>query len=109
MADLITVRILVFLAAFFILRRLLPRVVERPKRIHGLGVMAVATLIAFLVGAAVFNDTLGDTLVAWAVIYLIIAVILFLRWKVIDRDAKLRELGNARRDDRSRGLPDADS
>jgi hypothetical protein len=109
MADLITVRILVFLAAFFVLRRLLPAVVERPRRIHGLGVMALATLIAFLVGAAVFNDPLGDTLVAWAAIYLVIAVILFLRWKVIDRDASLRELENTRRDARSRGLPDADS
>ena len=91
MAELILVRLTLFVVAFFVLRRLLPLVIARPQRWHGVIAMALATLIAFGAGALLLDDSMGQSLVAWAVITLVIAVIWTVRWRTLDRERSLRE------------------
>jgi hypothetical protein len=98
MAELILVRLTLFFVAFFALRRLLPVVIQRPQRWHGLIAMALATLIAFVIAALLLDDSMGQSLVAWAVITLVIAMIWTLRWKTMDYERVLR---------RPREAPDA--
>jgi predicted permease len=81
MAELIFIRVFLFFVAFFLLRPVMFSVAPRPNRTHGLGLLGVSTLLAFVVGAVVLDDPIGDTLVAWAVIYAVIAALWFVRWK----------------------------
>ena len=90
MAELILVRLTLFLVAFFALRALLPLVIARPQRWHGLIAMAVATLLAFVITALMLDDSMAESLVAWALITLVIAIIWFVRWKTIDYERVLR-------------------
>jgi len=98
MAELILVRLTLFFVAFFALRRLLPVAIERPQRWHGLIAMAAATLLAFVVAALLLDDSMGQSLAAWALITLVIAIIWFVRWKTMDYERVLR---------RPREAPDA--
>jgi hypothetical protein len=91
MTEQIIVRLTLFFVAFFALRRLLPVVIERPQRWHGVVAMAAATLLAFVVAALLLGDSMGQSLVAWAVITLVIALIWTVRWKTLDRERSLRE------------------
>jgi hypothetical protein len=97
MAELILVRLTLFFVAFFALRRLLPVVIERPQRWHGVIAMAMATLLAFVVGAILLDDSMGQSLIAWAVITLVIGVIWTLRWKVADHERGLQALRDQRK------------
>jgi hypothetical protein len=90
MTELILVRLTLFLAAFFVLRRLLPVVIEQPQRWHGLIAMAMATLLAFVAAALLLEDSMGQSLAAWALITLAIAVIWFVRWKTMDYERTMR-------------------
>ena len=90
MAEVISIRVFVFFVAFFLLRPLMLAVIERPNRFHGLGLLGVSTLIAFLTSALVLDDHLGDTLLAWLVIYAIIAALWFARWKGGDNEERWR-------------------
>jgi len=90
MAELILVRLTLFLVAFFALRRLLPVVIRRPQRWHGLIALAVATLLAFVVTALLLDDSMGESLLAWALITLAIAIIWFVRWKTLDYERTMR-------------------
>jgi hypothetical protein len=90
MAELILVRLTLFLVAFFALRRLLPIFIARPQRWHGVIGMALATLVAFVVGALVLDDSMGQSLAAWALITLAIAIIWFVRWKTMDYERTMR-------------------
>ena len=106
MAEIISIRVFVFFVAFFVLRPLMLALIERPNRGHGLALLGVSTLIAFVTSALVLDDHMGDTLLAWAVIYAIIAALWFARWKGQDyertrrrtRDEKPEESLDARRD-----------
>jgi len=90
MTELILVRLTFFFVAFFALRRLLPVIINRPQRWHGLIAMAVATLLAFVVAALLLDDAMGQSLAAWALITLAIAVIWFVRWKTLDYERTMR-------------------
>ena len=90
MAETISIRVFVFFVAFFVLRPVMLALVERPNRFHGLGLLGVSTLIAFVASALVLDDHLGDTLLAWLVIYAIIAGLWFARWKGGDNEARWR-------------------
>jgi hypothetical protein len=92
MAELIVVRLTLFLVAFFALQRALPVVISRPQRWHGLGAMAVATLASFGVGALLLGDSMGESLGAWALITLVIAVIWVVRWKAIDHERAMQDM-----------------
>jgi hypothetical protein len=92
MAELILVRLTLFLAAFFALRRAVPLVIAKPQRWHGLIAMALATLVAFVLGALLLGDAMGESLLAWALITLAIAVIWTLRWKMLDNERQLRAI-----------------
>jgi hypothetical protein len=81
MAELISVRVILFFVAFFALRPVMFAVLPRPSRAHALGLLGVSTLLAFVVGALVLDDPIGETLVAWVVIYAVIAALWFVRWK----------------------------
>jgi nucleoside permease NupC len=100
MAELIVVRLTLFLVAFFALQRLLPRLIAKPQRWHGLIALAVATLIAFVIAALLLGDSMAESLVAWALITLAIAIIWFVRWKTMDYERTMR---------RPREAPDAPS
>jgi O-antigen/teichoic acid export membrane protein len=80
MAEVISIRVFLFFVAFFVLQPVLVLLLPRANRAHGLVLLAVSTLIAFMAGALILGDPLGDTLVAWFVITAIIAVLWFLRW-----------------------------
>ena len=90
MAELIVVRLTLFFVAFFALRRLLPVVIEKPQRWHGLIAMGLATLIAFVAAALLLDDSMVQSLAAWALITLAIAVIWFVRWKTLDYERTMR-------------------
>lgn len=90
MAEIIYVRVMVFALAFFLLRPVMFMLIERPKRSHALGLLGVSTLIAFVTGAVVLDDSIGDSLVAWFVIYGIIAFLWALRWKGADNEERWR-------------------
>ena len=90
MAELIVVRLTLFFAAFFALRRLLPVVIARPQRWHGVIAMAMATLIAFVAAALLLDDSMAQSLAAWALITLAIAIIWFVRWKTMDYERTMR-------------------
>lgn len=90
MADLITVRLLVFLGAFFALQGLMPMVIARPTRFHGLGIIGLASFIAFVAAALVLGDPLANALFAWFVLYCIITVFMYLRWRMVDYGEALR-------------------
>jgi hypothetical protein len=96
MAELILVRLTLFLVAFFALQRLLRLVVSKPQRWHGLVALALATLIAFAVAGVALGEPLGESMIAWAAITLVIAVIWTLRWKVLDHERQLRVLREQR-------------
>lgn len=81
MAEIISVRVFLFFVAFFGLRPLMFALIRTPNRFHALGLLGVSTFLAFLVGALIFEDHIGDTMVAWFVIYAIIAFLWFARWK----------------------------
>jgi hypothetical protein len=88
--ELVYVRVFLFFVAFFLLRPVMFMLVPRPNRAHGLGLLGVSTLLAFLAGALLLGDSMGDTLVAWVVIYGIIAVLWFGRWKGQDYERTRR-------------------
>jgi hypothetical protein len=90
MAETISIRVFVFFVAFFALRPLMLKLLPRANRAHGLALLGVSTLIAFVVGALVLDDPMGDTLVAWFVIYGIIAGLWFARWKGGDSEERWR-------------------
>jgi hypothetical protein len=90
MAEVISIRVFVFFVAFFVLRPVMLALLPRANRAHGLGLLGVSTLIAFVVSAVVLDDHLGDTLIAWAVIYAIIAGLWFARWKGGDNEERWR-------------------
>ena len=104
MAELILVRLTLFFVAFLVLRRLLPLVIANPQRWHGLIAMSVATLVAFVAAALLLGDSMTESLVAWALITLAIAVIWTLRWKAIDHERSLRAMREAA--ERDREVPD---
>ena len=101
MAEVISIRVIVFFVAFFALRPLMFMLMGSPNRAHGLGLLAVSTFIAFLSSALVLDDPIGDTMLAWAVIYVIIALLWFARWKGADNrerwQRERREWDEARR------------
>ena len=86
MAEVISIRVFLFFVAFFLLRPLMLALIVRPNRAHGLGLLGVSTFVAFAAGALVLEDPMGDTLLAWLVIYAIIAALWFARWKGQDYD-----------------------
>jgi len=90
MVEVISIRVGVFFVAFFVLRPLMLLALPKASRAHGLALLGVSTLIAFVVGALVLGDPLGDTLLAWAVIYAIIAALWFARWKGQDYEKTRR-------------------
>jgi len=92
MAELIVVRLTLFFVAFFAFRRLLPLLIAKPQRWHGVIAMALATLLAFVAAALLLGDAMGKSLAAWALITLAIAVIWTLRWKVLDHERQLRAM-----------------
>jgi hypothetical protein len=100
--ELIVVRLTLFAVSFFVLQRLLVALVDRPNRAHGLGVLAASTLLSFVATALMLDRSLTDSLIAWSVIYLVIAVVWYLRWRLQDREAKLIEQGELR-DNRGEG------
>jgi hypothetical protein len=51
MGELISVRVFLFFVAFFLLRLVMFAVVPGPNRGHGLGLLGVATVVAFAAGA----------------------------------------------------------
>lgn len=91
MAELISIRVVVFFVAFFALRPLMFMLIPQPNRAHGLGLLGVSTLVAFLASAFVLDEPVGQSLVAWAVIYVIIAVLWFARWKGADNRERWQE------------------
>ena len=86
MAEVVSVRVFLFFVAFFLLRPVMLALIARPNRAHGLGLLGVSTFLAFAAGALMLDDPMGDTLLAWFVIYAIIAVLWFARWKGQDYD-----------------------
>jgi hypothetical protein len=90
MGELISVRIFLFFVAFFLLRPVMFALLPKPNRAHGLGLLGISTFIAFLTGALLLDDPMGDTLLAWLVIYAIIAALWFARWKGQDYDRPRR-------------------
>jgi O-antigen/teichoic acid export membrane protein len=90
MAEVVSVRIFLFFVAFFTLRPLMLALLPRANRAHGLALLGVSTLIAFVLGALALDDPMGDTVVAWVVIYAIIAALWFARWKGQDYDRPRR-------------------
>ena len=86
MAEVVSIRVFLFFVAFFTLRPLMLALLPRANRAHGLGLLGVSTLIAFVLGALMLDDSMGDTLLAWFVIYAIIAGLWFARWKGQDYD-----------------------
>jgi O-antigen/teichoic acid export membrane protein len=99
MAEVISIRVFLFFVAFFLLRPVMFSLIQRPNRFHALGLLGVSTFLAFLSGAFILDDHVGDTMVAWFVIYLIIAFLWFGRWKG-------QEYERVRR--RREGLPERD-
>ncbi len=97
MAEVIAIRVGVFFVAFFALRPVMFMLIERPNRTHGLVLLGVSTLIAFVVAAVVVGDPLGEMLPTWFVIFVIIAGLWILRWKGQEWDRIRR---------RSEGLPE---
>ncbi len=94
MAEVIAIRVGVFFVAFFVLRFGMLSVMPGAKRGHALVLLGVSTLIAFLVGAVVLDDSIADTLLAWLVIYAIISALWFGRWKGQEYDrSRRREAG----------------
>jgi hypothetical protein len=96
MAEQILVRLTLFLVAFFALQRLLPHLIAKPQRWHGLIALAVATLVAFTATALLLDESMAQSLIAWALITLAIAVIWTLRWKALDHERQLRALREQR-------------
>jgi hypothetical protein len=94
MAELIYVRIVLFAVAFFLLRPVMFMLIPKPNRGHGLGLLGVSTFVAFLAGALLLDDPIGDTLLAWFVIYAIIAFLWFARWKARDYERTRRTDAN---------------
>lgn len=92
MAEQIVVRLTLFLVAFFALQRLLPLVIKKPQRWHGLIALAIATLLAFTATALLLDESMAQSLIAWALITLAIAVIWTLRWKALDHERQLRAM-----------------
>jgi hypothetical protein len=92
MAEQILVRLTLFLVAFLALQRLLPHLITRPQRWHGLIVLAAATLIAFAATALLLDESMAQSLIAWALITLAIAAIWTLRWKALDHERQLRAM-----------------
>ena len=90
MAEVISIRVFVFFVAFFLLRPLMLALVERPNRVHGLGLLGVSTFLAFGASALLLDDPMGDTMLAWLVIYGIIAGLWFARWKGGDNEERWR-------------------
>ena len=90
MSEVISIRVFVFFVAFFLLRPPLLAVIARPNRFHGLGLLGVSTLVAFVASALVLEDPLGDVLLAWAVVYAIIAGLWWARWKGGDNEERWR-------------------
>lgn len=90
MAELIYVRVMVFTLAFFLLRPVMFMLIERPSRMHALGLLGVSTFIAFVAGALILDDSVGDSLVAWVVIYGVISFLWALRWKGADNEERWR-------------------
>jgi hypothetical protein len=90
MAEVVYVRVVLFLVAFFVLRPLMFLVIQTPSRAHALGLLGASTLVAFLAGAAILDDPLADTLLAWLVIFAIIAGLWFARWKGQDYERTRR-------------------
>jgi hypothetical protein len=80
--ELIIVRLTLFAVSFFVLQRLLIALVDRPNRAHGLGVLAASTLLSFVAAALMLDRSLTDSLIAWSVIYLAIAVVWYARWRL---------------------------
>ena len=81
MVELISIRVALFFVAFFGLRPLMFLLIDRPHRAHALGLLGVSTLIAFVTSSLILDEAMGDTLLAWFVIYAIIAGLWFARWK----------------------------
>ena len=96
MAEQIIVRITLFLVAFFALQRLIPHLIAKPQRWHGLIALAAATLLAFVFTALLLDESLTQSLIAWALITLAIAVIWTLRWKALDHERQLRAMRQER-------------
>ena len=92
MAEVISVRVVLFLVVFFLLRPLMFMLIPRANRVHALGLLGVSSLIAFILGGALLDDPLGDTLLAWLVIYGIIAGLWYARWRGADYDRAHRAL-----------------
>ena len=90
MAEVVSVRVLLFFVAFFTLRPLMLALLPKPNRAHGLGLLGVSTFIAFLAGALLLDDPMGDTMLAWLVIFGIIAALWFARWKGQDYERTRR-------------------
>jgi hypothetical protein len=97
MAEVIAIRVGVFFVAFFALRYAMLAVMPGAKRGHALVLLGVSTFIAFVAGAVVLDDSMGDTLLAWFVIYVLICVLWMFRWKGQEWD-RLRR--------RQEGLPE---
>jgi hypothetical protein len=81
MAEVISIRVFVFFVAFFTLRLVMLAAMPGAKRWHALVLLGASTLVAFVVGAVALDDPMGDTLLAWAVIFGIIALLWTARWK----------------------------
>jgi hypothetical protein len=100
--ELVYVRVFLFFVAFFLLRPVMFLLIPRPNRAHGLGLLGVSTFVAFAVSAVVLDDPVGDTLLAWVVIYAIIAALWFARWKGQDYERTRRTDANLPTDDLDR-------
>jgi hypothetical protein len=81
MAEVISIRVFVFFVAFFALRFVMLAAMPGAKRWHALVLLGVSSLIAFVLSALILDDSMGDTLLAWAVIFGIIALLWTAQWK----------------------------
>jgi hypothetical protein len=79
MVAVIALRLILFLGVFFALRWLAARLELRRGVPLALALLAISTLIAFGGAALVLGQGLRSALIAWAVIYGIIAVLWLVR------------------------------
>jgi hypothetical protein len=75
----IALRLVLFLGVFFALRWLSARMELKRGLPLGLSLLAVSTFVAFFLTAVVLGSGLRSALVAWLVIYLVIAGLWWLR------------------------------
>jgi hypothetical protein len=76
----VALRVVLFLGVFFALRWLSARLELKRGLPLGLALLAASTFVAFFLTAVALGSGLRSALVAWLVIYLVIAGLWWLRW-----------------------------